>query len=320
MNAAPCSGCQARQWRPVLHDVAHRPEHAAFVGRPVDIVVRAEDIEVAGFDPCQHELDRLLRCPGRRRLLDAAVGGEPGEHEARDQQVRADLAALHVAQLVLQRLREHLHRRLRHVCRRHCLAAWVMPCLEPVLTTSAGRPCAIIAGTKACVPCTTPPHVDVDDAGPRHGGRLGCLPADGGAGGLDAGIVHQHVGRAEPLKHGVANALDLVQASHIGGDRQDVGGLRQVVGRRLQPGRLQVDQAELHSPAGIPSRGGKADTGGAPGDDGDAGGGKGRMRHGGNPAANGSGGGEGPPAPCLRGGSGPTAPYPMVERAAAHAA
>ena len=47
--------------------------------------------------------------PGAGRLLGAAVGGQPGEDEAGDQQVRREPAAGDVAQLVLQRLGEHLH-------------------------------------------------------------------------------------------------------------------------------------------------------------------------------------------------------------------
>src|SRR4051812_13947544 len=76
----------ARQRRAVLDDVARGPQDAALIERPRHVVVRAEDIEITGFDAYDHEVDRLFRRPGALRLVDATMRGERSEHETGDEQ------------------------------------------------------------------------------------------------------------------------------------------------------------------------------------------------------------------------------------------
>src|SRR4051812_15376844 len=65
----------ARQRGAVFDDVAGGPQHAPFVELPRHIVVRTEDVEVAGIDARDHEIDGLLRRPGSIGLLAAASRG-----------------------------------------------------------------------------------------------------------------------------------------------------------------------------------------------------------------------------------------------------
>src|ERR1700730_13250771 len=82
----------ARQGRAVLDDVARRPEDPPLVETSRHIVIGAQNVKVAGVQPLDHEVDGLLRRPGPGRLLDAALGGKPGEHKTRNHQVSAALA------------------------------------------------------------------------------------------------------------------------------------------------------------------------------------------------------------------------------------
>src|SRR5450631_2290294 len=96
----------ARQCGTIFNDVAGGPENPPLVQASRHVVIGAQNVEVAGVQPFDHEVDGLLRRPGPGRLLGAALGSKPGEYKTRNHQVRADPAAGRVSQLVLQRLGE----------------------------------------------------------------------------------------------------------------------------------------------------------------------------------------------------------------------
>src|SRR4029079_11707271 len=75
----------ARQRRAVFDDVAGGPLHAAFVEFARRLVVGAEDVEIAGVDALNHEIDRLPGRPGARRLLGAAARGQTRKDMTGDQ-------------------------------------------------------------------------------------------------------------------------------------------------------------------------------------------------------------------------------------------
>src|SRR2546429_5217577 len=102
-------GMPARQRGAVFDDVAGGPQDAPFVEAARHVVVRAQDVEIASLQPLDHEINRLLRRPRAGRLFGAAPRGEAGEDVAGDQQMRADPAAVGVAQLMLQRLGKCLY-------------------------------------------------------------------------------------------------------------------------------------------------------------------------------------------------------------------
>src|SRR3954454_19015432 len=112
----------ARQRWTVLDDVACGPQDTPLIERSRYVVIGTEDVEIAGFDARDHEIDSLHRCPGALRFFDAAMRGERREYKAGDEQVRADLATGGLAQLVLQRLGESLHPRFRDIIGR--IAGW----------------------------------------------------------------------------------------------------------------------------------------------------------------------------------------------------
>ncbi len=87
----------ARQRRAVLDDIAGRPLHTLLVERARHVVVRAQDVEVAGVQPLDHEIDGLLRGPGGSRFFGAALRGQSREDKTRDQQMRAQLATRRIA-------------------------------------------------------------------------------------------------------------------------------------------------------------------------------------------------------------------------------
>ena len=78
----------ARQRGTVLHDIAGSPQHAPFVELPRHVIVRAENVEIAGVDARDHEVDGLLGRPGAGRLLGAAARGQRGEDVTGDHQMR----------------------------------------------------------------------------------------------------------------------------------------------------------------------------------------------------------------------------------------
>ena len=78
----------ARQRGTIFHDIAGSPQHAPFVERPWHVIVRAQDVEIAGVDARDHEVDGLLGRPGAGRLLGAAARGQRREDVTGDHQMR----------------------------------------------------------------------------------------------------------------------------------------------------------------------------------------------------------------------------------------
>src|ERR1700677_861793 len=93
-------GMPPRQSWPVLDDVLRRPEHPALVDLAGNVVVGAEDIELAASHRRQQEIDDLLRGPGGCGFSGGRGGRDPGKGEAGDQEMRGDLAISSVAQFV----------------------------------------------------------------------------------------------------------------------------------------------------------------------------------------------------------------------------
>src|ERR1700676_5482437 len=108
-KSLPIIRMPARQRGAVFDDVAGGPQNPPLIEPPRHVVVRTEDIKVAGAGAFDHEVDGLLCRPGRGRLLGAALRREAGEDEPGNEQMRADLAAGGVSQLVLQRFGKSLH-------------------------------------------------------------------------------------------------------------------------------------------------------------------------------------------------------------------
>ena len=246
------------------------------IERARHVIVRAKHVEVPGRDAVQHDVDRLLRRPRAGGLLDPAIGGERGEHEAGDEQMRRDLAVRRVAQFVLQRLGERLHTGLGDIvggiARRRGDAL-----LGAGVDDQRGRPLRDHIRCEHLRTVDDAPEIDAEDALPI------VLRAEHLAARLDAGIVHQHVDRAEPLPylgfeidHAVAPA-DI----HLGGhDGLAAFGQRgELRGRRVQSGIVDIGDADIHAESGEAPRGGKADAGGASGDDGGVVGRQGGMGH-----------------------------------------
>src|ERR1700730_3279349 len=174
----------ARQGRAVLDDVARRPEDPPLVETSRHIVIGAQNVKVAGVQPLDHEVDGLLRRPGPGRLLDAALGGKPGEHKTRNHQVSADPAAGRVSQLVLQRLGEGFDACLGNIIRG--VARWRRDALlRASIDDEAGAPALDHARCKDLRPVNHAPEVDADNAPPVLQ-RPEHLAAR-----LDAGVVHQ---------------------------------------------------------------------------------------------------------------------------------
>ena len=102
---------------------------------------------------------------------------------------------------------------------------------------------------------------------------------------LDAGVVHQNVGAAEPFSHGAFQFRHLLDAADVDCARQDIGGAagrcrRQCGFGRLQPIAAEIGDTDFHAEARKFFRGGKAEAGGAAGDDGNMVGRHGWMGHG----------------------------------------
>src|SRR5260221_9443693 len=81
----------ARQRGAVFDDVARGPQDPPLVELSRHVVVRAENVKVSGLDPLDHEIDGLLRRPGRIRFFGAAVRGQAGKDKTGDEKMRADL-------------------------------------------------------------------------------------------------------------------------------------------------------------------------------------------------------------------------------------
>src|SRR5258706_14529576 len=101
--------------RAVFDDVACRPKNPPLVEASRHVVVRTQDVEISGVYSFNHEVDGLLRRPGRGRLFGATPRGESRKDEPGDQKMSARSTAGRVSQLVLQRFRKSLHARLRNI-------------------------------------------------------------------------------------------------------------------------------------------------------------------------------------------------------------
>ena len=94
----------SRQRWTVLHQVCCSPQDAALIQRAGDIVIRTQDVEVSRVQAFQHEVNGLFRGPCSGRLFRTPLCGELGEYKPRNKQMRSDLTAGCIAQLMLQRL------------------------------------------------------------------------------------------------------------------------------------------------------------------------------------------------------------------------
>src|SRR5262245_52354417 len=94
----------ARECGAVLDDVVGGPPNAPRVHRAGDLVVRAEDVEVAGGQVLDEEVDDLVRRPRRGRFLDPARR-HAGVRVARYEEVGGDGTAGPVSQVVGETLR-----------------------------------------------------------------------------------------------------------------------------------------------------------------------------------------------------------------------
>ncbi len=131
---------------------------------------------------------------------------------------------------------------------------------------SPGRPRAIMRGAKTCVPWITPHRLTASTRSQFSSGPNICAR-------LDAGIVHQDVGAAEPFLHRGFQRGQFVAAADVDSSRHDIGA---ATGRRRRNpclGRLQclvpdVGDAHLHAECREAHRRRKPNAGGAPGDHG----------------------------------------------------
>src|SRR5262245_61391645 len=98
-----------RQRGTVANDVLRAPQDAAIVDIGSNIVIGADDVEIAVSHPLDQHIDYLIRGPGAGWLLRTSAGRHAGEGRARDQQMRSDTAILDVAQRMRKALGQDLH-------------------------------------------------------------------------------------------------------------------------------------------------------------------------------------------------------------------
>ena len=178
-----------------------------------------------------------------------------------------DQAVLPVAQVVLEGLGEGLYPGLGDIVggvagrRRDAL-------LGSGVDDQAGAAALDHLGREDLAAVDDAPQVHLKDAFP-------VLPRpEYVAAGLDAGIVHQHVGAAEPLADGGLQRAEILQAADVALPRHDFTRAAGVLGGDRFGGRLQAVRAEIGNacvkaerPEAL--RCGQSDAGGAAGDDGD---------------------------------------------------
>ena len=178
-------GVPAGEGRAVLGEVLHGPGHPRIVDLAGHLVVRADHVEVAGGGALQQEFHHLLRRPGARRLLGGAAAGHAGEGESGDQQVSAHLAAVDIAQRVLQALGEHFDAGLGDVV--GGVAGWGGDALLGAgVDDHAGAAGVDHALRERLAAVDHAEEVGFQHAAPRVG------PLDRAAAAANAGVVHQH--------------------------------------------------------------------------------------------------------------------------------
>ena len=142
-----------------------------------------------------------------------------------------------------------------------------MPCLEPVLMM---RPAPALDHARG-------EHLRTMNQTPEIDGK-NALPVLQGAehlaARLNAGVVHQDIGAAEPFSHGAFEFRHLFDAADVHRLGHDIGGAVRCRRRQFclclsETVATQIRDAHLHAKAGEPHRGGKTDAGRASGDDGD---------------------------------------------------
>src|ERR1035437_2604284 len=258
----------SRQRRPVFDDVARGPKNPPLVEASRHIVVRTQDIEVSGLHPFDHEVDGLLRRPGSGRLLGAASGSKAGKDEPGDKKMRAQPLPRCGPQLVLQRFRKSFHARLRHIVGgiagrgRDAL-------LRAGVDDEAGSAALDHARRENLRTVNHAPEVHAENALPV------LQRAEHLAARLYAGIVHQDIGAAEPLSHGEFQSRHSCDATDVNRRDHDTGAAAWRCRRYLhfclsETVAGQIGDTNLHAETSEPHRGGKADTGRATGDDGNA--------------------------------------------------
>src|SRR4029453_13922553 len=207
------SGMAARQRRPVLGDVLGRPQDTAIVDLARDLVVRADDVEVALAHAFDQHVDDLVGRPRAGRLLAATARRHAGEGRARDQQMRRDTVALLVAQAVRQRLGQHLHTGLADIV--GGVAGRAGDALFGAgVDDGAGRLLRQHGRAEDLHAVDHAPQVDAEQTLPA----LVMIP--GPAARRGAGVVHQHGDVAErrvDLVLQALHALELVYIVRLGG-------------------------------------------------------------------------------------------------------
>src|SRR3984893_10687949 len=180
--------------------------------------------------------------------------------------MRADLRPSRVSQLVLQSFGKRLHARLRDIIagsagrRREAL-------LGAGVDDEARAPALDHAGRKNLRAVNHAPEIDAENALPVLQG------AEHLAARLDAGVVQEHIGATEPFPHGVLQLGDVFEPADVDGLDHDVGstGLRdprQLTTRLPEAARIVIGDTNVHAESSKPHCGGKANTRGASGDDG----------------------------------------------------
>ena len=150
--------------------------------------------------------------------------------------MRGDPAARRVAQLVLQRLGEGLHAGLGDVVggvARRRGDALLGAGVDDEARAGRARSCR---ARRPAAPWMTPQRLTASTR------CQASARAEDGAAGLDAGIVHQHVGAAEALAHRRLEPAHRVGAADVGLDRHDA--------RRAPPGATAASASARRRPAG----------------------------------------------------------------------
>jgi drug/metabolite transporter (DMT)-like permease len=252
----------ARERRSVLDDVVRRPLDPTLVDRARGLVVRAQDVEVAGREVLEHEIDDLVGGPCRRRLV-ASLRGHASERVPRHQEVRRHATAVAVPEVVRQPLGVDLHPRLRDVVggvagRRRD------PLLRAGVDDHGGRAPGNHRGREGLRAVDDAPQIHLEEPPPPF------AVLERATAGADGSVVHQDGDVAEITLHDCVQPLDVVEPGDVGRDgahRGRAGGRAAGDVGRGTPERvpLEVSEADAETHLGKPACRGQADAAGRAG-------------------------------------------------------